>query len=43
MAFEDMRLNTGDNDFNDIIFTISDSSNPDKVTDSFDLTNVPEF
>lgn len=47
MTFEDISLTQGvayrDNDFNDIIFTISDSSNPDKITDSFDLTNVPEF
>jgi hypothetical protein len=45
MAFEDisLTLGTSDNDFNDILFTISDSSNPDKVTDSFDLTTVPEF
>lgn len=47
MAFEDISLTEGtdyrDNDFNDIIFTIADSSNPDKITDSFDLTNVPEF
>jgi hypothetical protein len=47
MVFEDISmarpLSYTDNDFNDIMFVISDSSNPDKVTSSFDLTNVPEF
>lgn len=47
MAFEDVSLTQGndfrDNDFNDIIFTISDSADPKKVSDSFDLTKVLEF
>jgi len=47
MTFEDIRQDDTlwykDNDFNDIIFTISDSKDPDKVSDSFDLTKVPKF
>lgn len=40
--FEDFPMSSPwvDNDFNDILFTISDSSDPNKVTDSFDLTNI---
>jgi hypothetical protein len=47
MIFEDIALGQptsySDKDFNDIMFTVSDSSNPDKIADSFDLNGVPEF
>jgi hypothetical protein len=47
MIFEDIALakplSYSDKDFNDIMFTVSDSSNPNKVTENFDLTGVPEF
>jgi hypothetical protein len=47
MIFEDIAvdqpLSYTDNDYNDIMFTVSDSSNPDKAIENFDLTGVPEF
>ena len=47
MTFEDIRqddyLPYQDNDFNDIIFTISDSRDPGKMPDSFDLTKLPKY
>jgi hypothetical protein len=43
MAFEDKNRVTGsDNDFNDIVFIISDNGN-NQATTSFDLNSVPEM
>jgi hypothetical protein len=40
---QDDHLSYQDNDFNDIMFVVSDSSDPDKVTENFDLKGVPEL
>lgn len=46
MTFEDIAqddpLPYSDNDFNDIIFTVSDTKDVTKATTSFDMTGIPE-
>jgi hypothetical protein len=42
LAFEDIRLPDGDQDFNDIIFTVTDNEENDKVATAFNLDNVVE-
>jgi hypothetical protein len=47
MTFEDIDqedyLYYWDNDFNDVVFSISDNKDPDKMSVSFDLTKIPKI
>jgi len=47
MTFEDIdqddHLSYQDNDFNDVVFTISDNKDPNKLAVSFDLKKVPKL
>jgi hypothetical protein len=40
LCFEDVKLPSGDKDFNDIIFTVNDNEKDANVATAFDLTNI---
>lgn len=42
LCFEDVRLPSGDIDFNDIIFTVTDNEEDALVATAFDMTNIVE-
>ena len=42
LCFEDVRLPSGDKDFNDIIFTVNDNEEDANIATAFDMTNIVE-